>query len=96
MIEHRIHVFLFALTMLLESDFFLTARGRSFLRGSEQLLDPTFAQTSVGSMKHHLTHFFPVRTQEHIDYDLVESTNPQFGKAIVRVNIFRNHRQTIQ
>jgi N-acetyltransferase 10 len=26
----------------------------------------------------------------------VESTNPQFGKAIVRVNIFRNHRQTIQ
>jgi N-acetyltransferase 10 len=34
--------------------------------------------------------------QEHIDYDLVESTNPAFGKAIVRVNIFRNHRQTIQ
>ena len=30
---------------------------------------------------------------EHIDYDLVESTNPAFQKAIVRVNIFRDHRQ---
>ncbi|GIL51445.1 hypothetical protein Vafri_7426 [Volvox africanus] len=34
--------------------------------------------------------------KEHIDYDLVESTNPSFGKAIVRVNLFRNHRQTVQ
>ncbi|GAQ78702.1 N-acetyltransferase 10 [Klebsormidium nitens] len=34
--------------------------------------------------------------KEHIDYDLVESTNPAFNKAIVRVNIFRQHRQTIQ
>ncbi|PNW85567.1 hypothetical protein CHLRE_03g192850v5 [Chlamydomonas reinhardtii] len=34
--------------------------------------------------------------KEHIDYDLVESTNPSFGKAVVRVNVFRNHRQTVQ
>ncbi|KAK3237670.1 N-acetyltransferase 10, partial [Cymbomonas tetramitiformis] len=34
--------------------------------------------------------------KEHIDYDLVESTNPAFAKAIVRVNVFRNHRQTVQ
>ncbi len=31
--------------------------------------------------------------KEHIDYDLVESTNPAFGKAVVRVNVFRAHRQ---
>lgn len=31
--------------------------------------------------------------KEHIDYDLVESTNPAFGKAVVRINVFRNHRQ---
>ena len=31
--------------------------------------------------------------KEHIDYDLVESTNPAWGKAVVRVNIYRNHRQ---
>lgn len=31
--------------------------------------------------------------QEHIDYDLVESTNPEWGRAVVRVNVFRNHRQ---
>lgn len=31
--------------------------------------------------------------KEHIDYDLVESTNPAWGKAIVRVNVFRQHRQ---
>ncbi|GBF87381.1 N-acetyltransferase [Raphidocelis subcapitata] len=34
--------------------------------------------------------------QEHIDYDLVESTNPAFGRAVVRVNVYRNHRQTVQ
>lgn len=31
--------------------------------------------------------------KEHIDYDLVESSNPVWGKAIVRVNVFRDHRQ---
>ncbi|XP_018570296.2 RNA cytidine acetyltransferase, partial [Anoplophora glabripennis] len=34
--------------------------------------------------------------EEHIDYELIQSTNPEFSKAIVRVNIFRDHRQTIQ
>lgn len=34
--------------------------------------------------------------EEHLDYDIVQSTNPDFNKAIVRVNVFRGHRQTIQ
>lgn len=34
--------------------------------------------------------------EEHLDYDIQQSTNPDFNKAIVRVNIFRQHRQTIQ
>jgi N-acetyltransferase 10 len=34
--------------------------------------------------------------EEHLDYDIAQSTNPDFNKAIVRVNIFRGHRQTIQ
>ncbi|KAI0299677.1 helicase-domain-containing protein [Multifurca ochricompacta] len=34
--------------------------------------------------------------EEHLDYDISQSTNPDFNKAIVRVNIFRQHRQTIQ
>lgn len=34
--------------------------------------------------------------EEHLDYDIIQSTNPKFQKAIVRVNIFRSHRQTIQ
>eukprot|EP00850_Spirogloea_muscicola_P005761 SM000026S09010 [mRNA] locus=s26:915149:923348:- [translate_table: standard] len=34
--------------------------------------------------------------KEHIDYDLVESTNPTFNKAIIRMNVFRQHRQTVQ
>ncbi|KAI8072480.1 GNAT acetyltransferase 2-domain-containing protein [Gongronella butleri] len=34
--------------------------------------------------------------EEHLDYDIVQSTNPEFKKAIVRVNVFRQHRQTIQ
>ena len=39
-----------------------------------------------------LIYFF----QEHIDYEIIQSTNPDFNKAVVRVNIFREHRQTIQ
>lgn len=34
--------------------------------------------------------------QEHLDYDIIQSTNPSFNKAIVRVDIKRDHRQTIQ
>ncbi|KAF9237830.1 hypothetical protein BU15DRAFT_75622 [Melanogaster broomeanus] len=34
--------------------------------------------------------------EEHLDYDIAQSTNPDFNKAIVRVNVFRQHRRTIQ
>ena len=34
--------------------------------------------------------------KEHADYEAIVSTNPEFNKAIVRVNVFREHRQTIQ
>lgn len=34
--------------------------------------------------------------EEHLDYDIAQSTNPEFNKAIVRVNVFKGHRQTIQ
>jgi N-acetyltransferase 10 len=34
--------------------------------------------------------------EEHHDYDIAQSTNPDFNKAIVRVNIYKQHRQTIQ
>jgi N-acetyltransferase 10 len=33
---------------------------------------------------------------EHQDYEAVQSTNPDFNKAVVRVNIFHEHRQTVQ
>jgi N-acetyltransferase 10 len=33
---------------------------------------------------------------DHVDYSIIQSTNPDFNKAIVRVNVHRNHRQTIQ
>lgn len=33
---------------------------------------------------------------DHVDYNIIQSTNPDFNKAIVRVNIHRHHRQTIQ
>lgn len=33
---------------------------------------------------------------DHQDYSIIQSTNPDFNKAIVRVNIHRQHRQTIQ
>jgi len=40
--------------------------------------------------------FDALEYQEHLDYELIQSTNPDFNKAIIRVNVFREHRQTIQ
>lgn len=34
--------------------------------------------------------------QEHTDYEIIQSTDPGLNNAIVRVNVFRSHRQTIQ
>ncbi|KAJ9080634.1 N-acetyltransferase 10 [Entomophthora muscae] len=33
---------------------------------------------------------------DHLDYDIIKSTNKDFNNAIVRINVFRQHRQTIQ
>lgn len=33
---------------------------------------------------------------DHLDYTITQSANPDFNKAIVRVNVHRQHRQTIQ
>ncbi|CEG39118.1 n-acetyltransferase 10 [Plasmopara halstedii] len=40
--------------------------------------------------------FDALKYKEHLDYEVVQSTNPEFNHAVVRVNIFREHRQTIQ
>lgn len=34
--------------------------------------------------------------QEHTDYEIIQSTDPALNKAVVRVNLFRRHRQTVQ
>ena len=34
--------------------------------------------------------------QEHSHYEIIQSTNPDFNKAVIRVNVFKNHRQIIQ
>ncbi|XP_006883806.1 PREDICTED: N-acetyltransferase 10 [Elephantulus edwardii] len=40
--------------------------------------------------------FDALQYQEHLDYEIVQSLNPEFHKAVIRVNVFREHRQTIQ
>ncbi|ANB12367.1 Kre33p [Sugiyamaella lignohabitans] len=40
--------------------------------------------------------FDALNYEEHLDYDIIQSTNPAFNNAIVRVNVFKSHRQTIQ
>jgi N-acetyltransferase 10 len=40
--------------------------------------------------------FDALEYQEHIDYTIIRSTNPDFNKAIIRINITRSGRQTIQ
>ena len=33
---------------------------------------------------------------EHEDYEVIQSTNPDFNRAVVRINIYHEHRQTVQ
>ncbi|GJX32812.1 retrovirus-related pol polyprotein from transposon TNT 1-94 [Tanacetum coccineum] len=34
--------------------------------------------------------------KEHLDYDIVKSSNPELKKVTTRINIYKQHRQTIQ
>ena len=34
--------------------------------------------------------------RENQSFDVIESTNPEFNKATVRVNVFKTHRQFVQ
>ncbi|OAY35950.1 RNA cytidine acetyltransferase 2 isoform X2 [Manihot esculenta] len=63
------------------------------------------AERDLKNLKEQLHDDFPVGPlikkcctldQEHIDYDIVKSANPEFKKATVRINIYKQHRQTIQ
>ncbi|KAI1303101.1 RNA cytidine acetyltransferase [Halotydeus destructor] len=40
--------------------------------------------------------FEAIKLQEHLDYEVVHSSNTEFNKAVIRINVFRDHRQTIQ
>ncbi|KAK8812414.1 hypothetical protein WA158_007648 [Blastocystis sp. Blastoise] len=37
-----------------------------------------------------------LKFKDHQDYEVIHSTNPEYNNAIIRINIFRTHRQTIQ
>ena len=34
--------------------------------------------------------------KEHLDFDVVQATDPALAKAVVRLNVYRSHRQTVQ
>eukprot|EP00331_Platyophrya_macrostoma_P004230 CAMPEP_0176422884 /NCGR_PEP_ID=MMETSP0127-20121128/9978_1 /TAXON_ID=938130 /ORGANISM="Platyophrya macrostoma, Strain WH" /LENGTH=1044 /DNA_ID=CAMNT_0017803777 /DNA_START=105 /DNA_END=3239 /DNA_ORIENTATION=+ len=34
--------------------------------------------------------------KDRVDFEAMQSTNPDFAKCIVRINVFRSHRQTVQ
>ena len=40
--------------------------------------------------------FDALQYSEHEDYSIMQSANPEFNKAVVRVDVFHDHRQTIQ
>lgn len=40
--------------------------------------------------------FDALEFQEHTDYEIIQSTDPGLNKAVIRVNIFKSHRQTVQ
>lgn len=40
--------------------------------------------------------FDAIHLKEHLDFEIIQSTNEEFNKSIVRINVFRQHRQCIQ
>jgi N-acetyltransferase 10 len=34
--------------------------------------------------------------QEHLHYDVVKSADPELKKATIQINVYKQHRQTIQ
>ncbi|KAL9253303.1 RNA cytidine acetyltransferase 1-like protein [Drosera capensis] len=40
--------------------------------------------------------FDSLEYKEHVDFDVVRSSNPEFKQAIVRFNVYMQHRQSIQ
>lgn len=40
--------------------------------------------------------FDSLSLKEHLDYDVFRSTNPDTKNCVIRINIFKDHRQTIQ
>lgn len=40
--------------------------------------------------------FDALEYKEHVDYEIIQATAPELNNAVVRINIFRAHRQTIQ
>lgn len=34
--------------------------------------------------------------KENMHYDIIQSTNPEFNNSVIRVNIFKTHKQIIQ
>nr|XP_053647273.1 uncharacterized protein LOC128698890 [Cherax quadricarinatus] len=44
----------------------------------------------------HFSGFDALEYEEETDYEIIQSTNVDFHEAVVRVNIFREYRQTIQ
>ena len=65
----------------------------SFKFSNRRSIDWTYGLTSICKSIRNLN---LIIFQEHLDYELVQSTNPEFNKAVVRVNVFREHRQTVQ
>lgn len=37
-----------------------------------------------------------IHYEEHLDYEVLQSTHADLNKAVVRVNLFKEHRQTVQ
>ncbi|XP_076915504.1 RNA cytidine acetyltransferase 1-like, partial [Bidens hawaiensis] len=42
------------------------------------------------------TGFGMLEYKEHLDYDIVRSSNPELKNVTIRINIYKQHRQTIQ
>ena len=45
---------------------------------------------------HSLLGFDVLGFEDSSDYEVIQSANPDFNNAIIRVNIFRKYRQVIQ
>uniref|UniRef100_A0A0E0F9Y4 RNA cytidine acetyltransferase n=1 Tax=Oryza meridionalis TaxID=40149 RepID=A0A0E0F9Y4_9ORYZ len=75
---------------------FTMDQGKAVINFLDSILDKSLRSTGMNALEYKLMNasFHPF--QEHLHYDVVKSADPELKKATIQINVYKQHRQTIQ